>query len=154
MSASTQVKLSTDRARQLRAFAEQEGTSMSGAVGKLFKALYAHTDIHHDIPSVTINTLADGVAIKFPDSKTVGFSFDAIGTMVNTIREYLAGEHAGKKTVRLCDPESHAGTFAVWRKGNGIKIAIPASAPEKNFSPDLLEDFADILEAEIAKSKA
>lgn len=154
MTTSTQVKLSTDRARQLRALAEQEGTSMSGAVGKLFRALYSHTDVRHDIPSVTINALVDGVAIKFPDSKTVGFSFDAIGTMATMIREYLAGDHAGEKTVQLCDPETHAGTFAIWRKGNGVKVAIPASAPAKSFSPDLLEDFADILEAEIAKSKA
>ena len=154
MSAHETFTLPKDRARQLRAFAEQEGVSMSGAVGKLFKSIYSDANVRHDIPSVTINTLADGVAIKFPESKTVGFSFDAIATMAKMIREYLAGEHAGEKIVQLCDPENHAGSFAIWRRGNGIKVAIPASGTEKNFTPDLLEDFADILEAEIAKAQA
>ena len=146
-----QVKLSPDRAAQLRNLAEREGVSMNAALGKLFRALYSHTDVTRSIPSVQVNALENGLAIRFPKSNTTGFSFDAIAQMAETIREYLAGEHAGEKTVRLCT--THGGTFAIWRKGGGFKLAIPAAAPEKNFTVDLLEDFADILEHEIAKAK-
>lgn len=147
-----QVKLSPDRATQLRNLAEREGVTMNTAVGKLFRALYAHTDVPHEIPSISVNALTDGLAVRFPKAKTTGFTFKVVEQMAETIREYLVGEHTGEKTVRMCT--THGGTFAIWRKGNGFKLAIPANAPEKNFTADLLEDFADILDHEVAKAKA
>lgn len=146
-----QVKLSPDRAAQLRNFAEQEGVSMNTAVGKLFRALYAHTDVPLGIPSIEMNALEDGLAIRFPKSETAGFSHKAIAQIAETIRAYLAGDYAGEKTIRYCLAKE--GTFAIWRKGPAFKIAIPAAAPEKNFTVDLLEDFADILEHEVSKAK-
>ncbi|SLN62214.1 hypothetical protein PEL8287_03388 [Roseovarius litorisediminis] len=149
-----QIKLAEDRVAQLRGFAKQEGVSMNAAVGKLFRALYAHTDVTHNIPSVQVSALSDGLAIRFPNSPITGFSFDSAAKIAQTIREYLTGKHAGEKLVHLTDPNSHTGSFAIWRKGNAIKVAIPANAPEKNFTTDLAEDFAEILEAGVAKVEA
>jgi hypothetical protein len=144
--------MSPDRAAQLRNLAQQDGTSINGAVAKLFRALHAHTDVEHSIPSVQVNALADGLAIQLEGNKATGFGFTATAQVAETIRAFLAGNHAGEKVMRFCP--IHGGTFTIWRKGGGVKIAIPAAAPEKNFSVDLLEDFADILEREIAKAKS
>ncbi|OAO03215.1 hypothetical protein A8B76_08370 [Roseovarius indicus] len=117
------------------------------------KLLYEHTEAEHNIPSVEVNVLADGIAIRFPNSPTTGFSFDAASKIANTIREYLNGEHLGEKNAHLTDPDSHASSFAVWRRGNSIKVAVPMNAPEKNFTHDLAEEFADLLDKAVTRSK-
>ena len=149
----TQIKLPDDRVQQLRNLAEAQGTSLSGVVGSLMKLLYAHTEVEHDIPSIKVNALPDGLAIRFPESEMTGFSFKAASRLAGLIREYLRGEHAGEKRVELTDPDSHAGSFAIWRRGKSIKIAIPLNANEKNFSHDLADEFADLLESAIAKAQ-
>jgi len=146
-----QVKLSPDRANQLRGLAERNGVSMNTAIGKLFRALNQDTDVPCDIPSVEINALSDGLAIRFERNSVTGFNFEAVAKITKMIREYLAGEHAGKKNVAMCGEEG--GTLTIWRAGNGFKMAIPAAAPEKNFTPDLLEDFADLLDHAVKKAQ-
>ncbi|MER3357843.1 MAG: hypothetical protein RLQ73_28275, partial [Hoeflea sp. D1-CHI-28] len=141
-----------DRAQQLRNLATAKGTSLSGAVGALMKLLYEHTETEHNIPSVEVNVLADGLAIRFPNSPTTGFSFDAAAKIADAVREYLDGQHAGEKNAHLTDPDTHANSFAIWRRGNSIKIAIPMNAPEKNFTHDLAEEFADLLDNAVARS--
>lgn len=149
----TQIKLPDDRVQQLRNLAEAQGTSLSGVVGSLMKLLYEHTEVEHNIPSIKVNALSDGLAIRFPDSDVTGFSFEAAARLAEVIREYLRGDHAGeRKDIELTDTDSHGGSFAIWRKGNAIKIAIPSSAPEKNFTRDLAEEFADLLENAVAKA--
>lgn len=145
----TQIKLPDDRVQQLRKLAEAQGTSLSGAVGGLMKLLYAHTEVEHDIPSIKVNAFPDGLAIQFPKSKVTEFSFAAATRMADVIREFVAGEHTAKKFVGGPD-----GPFEIWRKGNAIKIAIPLQSPEKNFTRDLAEEFADLLENAVTKVTA
>ncbi|MEP1992107.1 MULTISPECIES: hypothetical protein [Rhodobacterales] len=145
------IKLPADRAAQIKDMAEQHGISNSTAIGKLFRALNQDTDVPCDIPSVEINALSDGLAIRFERNSVTGFNFVAVAKITKMIREYLAGEHAGKKNVAMCGEEG--GTLTIWRAGNGFKMAIPAAAPEKNFTPDLLEDFADLLDHAVKKAQ-
>ncbi|MDO5757253.1 MAG: hypothetical protein Q4P24_07010 [Rhodobacterales bacterium] len=147
-----QIKLAPDRAAQIRNLAAQEGVSMNTAIGKLFRALYGHTDVPHDIPSIKINALADGLTVRVEDNETTGFSFETVAQIAQTLRAFLAGEHPGGRIVLACP--THGGTFAIWRRGTAFKIEIPAEAAEKNLTSDLLEDLAAILEHEIAKTKA
>lgn len=152
MSNLVSLRLPEDRARQLRNLADAHSTSLSGAVGKLFHALYAHTGVPHNIPSISVNAMSNGLVIRFPDSKPTGFSYQAADQIAVTIRDYLDGDYAGEKTICPTDPGTHKGSFAIWRRGNAIKIAIPMNAPAKSFTHDLAEEFAELLEAEIAKA--
>lgn len=145
------IKLPADRAAQIKGLAELHGISTSTAIGKLFRALNQNTDVPCDIPSIEINSLSDGLAIRFERNSVTGFNFEAVAKITKMIREYLAGEHAGKKNVLMCAEEG--GTLTIWRAGNGYKLAIPAAAPEKNFTPDLLEDLADLLDHAVKKAQ-
>ncbi|MDM8166995.1 MAG: hypothetical protein QUV18_13680 [Roseovarius sp.] len=150
------IQLPRERIEQLRQFGQATSTStMSEIVGSLLKLARQQGLVEHGIPgiNVKVNVLADGLAIRFPNSPTAGFSFDAASKIADTIREYLDGQHAGEKNAHLTDPDTHANSFAIWRRGNSIKIAIPMNAPEKNFTHDLAEEFADLLDNAVARSK-
>ncbi|MEH6521115.1 hypothetical protein [Sulfitobacter sp.] len=145
------IKLPADRAAQIKGLAELHGISTSTAIGKLFRALNQNTDVPCDIPSIEINSLSDGLAIRFEKNKVTGFDFEAVAKITKLIREYLAGEHAGERNILLC--AEHGGTLTLRRIGNGYKLAIPAAAPEKNFTPDLLQDFADLMDHAAVKAQ-
>lgn len=149
------IQLPRERIEQLRQFGQATSTStMSEIVGSLLKLARQQGLVEHGIPGIDVNVLADGLAIRFPDSPTTGFSFNAAAKISDTVREYLDGQHAGEKNAHLTDPDSHANSFAIWRRGNSIKIAIPMNGSEKTFTRDLAEEFADLLDQAIRQSKA
>uniref|UniRef100_UPI003B51999C hypothetical protein n=1 Tax=Roseovarius indicus TaxID=540747 RepID=UPI003B51999C len=153
------IQLPRERIEQLRQFGQATSAStMSEIVGSLLKLARQQGLVEHGIPGIDVNVLADGLAIRFPNSPTTGFSFEAASRIADTIREYLNGEHVGEKIeeridIHLTDPDNHAGSFSIWRRGNSLKIGIPMNAPEMNFTHDLAAEFADLLDRAIRQSK-
>lgn len=149
----TQIKLPTDRVNQLREVARGmgENTTLSAALGGIFKMYREQGMLSHGIPSVQINSLADGLAIKFDEGQTVGFSFTDAQRLATEIRNCLAGANEGQKIIHMLS--DHAGSFMVHGHGNAIGVSLPMSVPPKMFSRDLALELADLVEYEISKAQ-
>lgn len=146
------IRLPKDRADQLRKFAQDTNDStISAALGRLMKMARDHGLIEHGIPSVKINSLKDGLAIKFDGGETVGFAFKDAQRMSDEICRCLRGENGGTKIIHLC--QTHGGSFSVNGRGNAIAVSIPLDAKPKMFTRDLASEFADLLEHEIANAE-
>lgn len=148
----TTIRLPRDRVNQLRQVAQgMNDATLSEALGAIFKMAREQGLVAHGIPSVQINALDDGLAIKFDEGETVGFSFDEAQRIANEIRNCLAGKNEGQRLVHMC--EAHAGSFWVHGRGNAVAIAMPVNSDPKMFTRDLAAELADLLEHEIAKGK-
>lgn len=139
------VKMAPERVTQLKQMAANMGaTNMSEVLAKLIEFAQTEGLLAHEIPGVGINTLADGLAIKFDDRETVGFSFDDAARLASEIREFLAGGR-GEKLVLGMSADKQL-NFGLKGRGQGIAISIPANAPAKVFDRGLASEFARLIE--------
>lgn len=140
----TSIALPTERADQLRQLSNAlGGASMSETLQQLFQlARDQGLMTGHDIPGVRLNVVSDGVVIQFDDSAPAGFSFASARSLVDTIRQFIAGSNDVPHFISL----DH--DYSVRRKGRGIIVELNFSnnASEKAWNTDLASDFADLIE--------
>ena len=133
------LKVPPERLAQLREMAaNMGGVNVSEVLAKLIEFAQREGLIDHAIPGVRINALSDGVAIKFDEGETVGFSYEEAGQLAFEIRKYLSGERSAKT-----DNEN----FSIKGKGQGVAVSIPAnSETPKVFDRGLAAEFARLID--------
>lgn len=147
------IRLPKDRADQLRQLAQNmDDSTISAALGRLMQMAREQGLVEHGIPSVQINALSDGLAIRFDEGDTFGFTLSSVQELSDNICQCLRGENNGMRLTHICEP--HNSSFAVTGRGNAISISIPEDAKPKMFSRDLASEFADLLEHEIANASS
>ncbi|MFC2967711.1 hypothetical protein [Acidimangrovimonas pyrenivorans] len=140
------LKVPQERITQLKQMAANMGAqNMSEVLAKLIAFAQNEGLIAHEIPGVKINALADGLAIKFDDGETVGFSSEDAARLASEIRAFLAGERTAKQVISM-NADKRA-NFALKGKGQGIAVSIPAfSKTPKVFDRGLADEFARLIE--------
>ncbi|KGB82005.1 hypothetical protein JT55_10040 [Rhodovulum sp. NI22] len=124
--------------------ANMGAVNMSEVLAKLVEFAQNEGLIAHEIPGVQINALADGLAIKFDDGETVGFSFEDAARLASEIRGFLSGEPSAKTVISInADKQIN---FGLKGRGQGIAISIPAKSPAKVFDRGLADEFARLIE--------
>ncbi|KAA8606026.1 hypothetical protein AL036_16400 [Salipiger aestuarii] len=123
--------------------ANMGGVNMSEVLAKLVEFAQSEGLIAHEIPGVKINKLSNGLVIKFDEEKSTSFDFDQAESLVNEIRAFLAGDRtSGTLTADA----------TLKGKGQGIAIAIPATAPAKVFDRGLAAEFARLIEMHLPEA--
>ncbi|WP_420010466.1 hypothetical protein [Tateyamaria sp.] len=80
------IRLPKDRADQLRQLAQNmDDSTISAAVGRLMQMAREQGLVEHGIPSVQINALSDGLAIRFDEGDTFGFTFSSVQELSDSI---------------------------------------------------------------------
>jgi|GEM_PF-6170730 len=133
------IQLAPERHAQLKQMAaNMGGVNISEALAKLIELAQNEGLISHEIQGVKISALSDGLAIKFDEGETVGFSYEEAAWLAAGIHAFLAGERNKKFASR---------NYAVKGRGQGIAISIPAeSEGSKVFDRGLADEFARLLE--------
>ncbi|MDO6521288.1 hypothetical protein Q4578_06800 [Shimia thalassica] len=146
------IKVPHERLTQLKQMAANMGAvNMSEVFAKLIAYAQSEGLIAHEIPGVKINALSDGLAIKFDDGETVGFSFEEAARLTSEIRAYLAGEREKQKVISLNN--DRAANFALAGKGQGLSVAIPAFGEKpKVFDRGLADEFARLVDMALPKA--
>jgi len=134
----TTMKVPSERHAQLKQMAANMGrVNVSEVLAKLIELAQNEGLIDHGIPGVKINALSDGIAIKFDEGETRGFSHEEAGRLASEIRDYLSGERSAKT-----DSEN----FSLKGKGQGLAISIPANGTPKVFDRGLAAEFARLID--------
>lgn len=139
------VQLAPERHAQLKEMAaNMGGVTLSEVLAKLIE--FAQNDglIAHEIPGVKISALSDGLAIKFDNGETVGFSFDDAARLASEIRGFLSGDRDEKLVLSMNAKQQI--NFGIKGRGQGVAISIPAMAPAKVFDRGLAAEFARLIE--------
>lgn len=145
------LKVPQERITQLKQMAANMGAvNMSEVLAKLIEFAQNEGLVAHEIPGVKINALADGVAIKFDDGETVGFSFEEAARLASEIRDFLKGERAAKTVISINTGKQM--NFALKGRGQGIAISIPANSPAKVFDRGLADEFTRLIEMALPKA--
>ncbi|MDE4173673.1 hypothetical protein PXK01_05875 [Phaeobacter sp. PT47_59] len=139
------LKVPQERITQLKQMAANMGAvNMSEVLAKLIEFAQSEGLIAHEIPGVKINALADGLAIRFDDGETIGFSHSEAAQLASEIRDFLSGERSAKTVISI-NAEKQM-NFGLKGRGQGIAISIPADAPAKMFDRGLADEFARLIE--------
>lgn len=143
------LKVPQERITQLKQMAANMGAvNMSEVLAKLIEFAQNEGLVAHEIPGVTINALADGLAIKFDDGEYVKFSFEEAALLASEIRAFLSGE---PKTVISINADKQM-NFGLKGKGQGIAISIPAKSAAKVFDRGLASEFARLIDMALPKA--
>lgn len=142
------LKLPHERLSQLKQMAANMGAvNMSEVLAKLIEFAQNEGLIAHEIPGVKINALSDGLAIRFDEGETVGFSHAEARQFANEIRGFLAGEPSVRTVISInADKKMN---FALKGKGQGIAISIPATGAPKVLDRGLATELARLIEKEL-----
>lgn len=145
------IKLPHERLTQLKQMAANMGAvNMSEVLAKLIEFAQSEGLIAHEIPGVKINALADGLAIRFDDGETVGFSHAEAAQLASEIRAFLSGEPNAKTVISInADKQMN---FGLKGKGQGIAISIPAKSEAKVFDRGLAAEFARLIDMALSKA--
>lgn len=124
------------------------GKTMSETLQALFSAARAQGLIEgHSIPGVTINALPDGLAVQFDDAEATGFTIEGARALADNVRLFATGANDSPSII---DADHD---FIVRRKGRGmiVELGIRKDAPEKAWNFDIAAEFADLIDAAVAK---
>ncbi|WP_424976807.1 hypothetical protein [Leisingera sp. S232] len=142
------LKVPQERITQLKQMAANMGAvNMSEVLAKLVEFAQNEGLIAHEIPGVKINALPDGLAVKFDDGETVGFSFEDAARLATEIRGFLDGERDEKTVISMNSDKQM--NFGLKGKGQGIAISIPANSEAKVFDRGLTAEFARLIDMAI-----
>lgn len=145
------LKVPQERITQLKQMAANMGAvNMSEVLAKLIEFAQSEGLVAHEIPGVKINALSDGVAIKFDDSETVGFSFEEAARLASEIRDFLTGERSPNTLISIGADKQMK--FGLKGKGQGIAISIPAKSEAKVFDRGLASEFARLIDMALPKA--
>lgn len=145
------IKLPHERLTQLKQMAANMGAvNMSEVLAKLIEFAQNEGLVAHEIPGVKINALADGLAIKFDDGETVGFSHAEAAQLASEIRAFLSGE-ANARTLISINADKQM-NFGLKGRGQGIAISIPANSEAKVFDRGLASEFARLIDMALPKA--
>ncbi|OWU84469.1 hypothetical protein ATO6_12310 [Oceanicola sp. 22II-s10i] len=147
------IQLPRERLEQLRQLSlGMPDTTMSAVIGELLNLARREGLIGHDIPGVTINALSDGIAIRFEDGPTSGFSFEEAAGIAETIRKFVAGDRP--KGGVMIFAASHKSVFHIVGKGQGIEVKTISGSREgsKILTRDLTMELAEVLDRVVTQS--
>ena len=138
----TSLGLPRMRHEQLRQFAEQHGLTMSATLGELLKIAREAQRADPGIPSVRIAPTDAGLSVQLDDRPAHDLASDGPRCLIETLREMAAPRSERGTTLNL----DH--DFQVKRQGPAIGVQLGGERGTRAlFSPDLAEEFADLLEA-------
>lgn len=145
------VKMAPERVIQLKQMASaMGGVNMSEVLAKLVEFAQNEGLIAHEIPGVKINALSDGLAIKFDDGETIGFSFAEAARLATEIQEFLAGDRSNSAVISMNSERKL--NFFLRGRGQGIAISIPADADAKIFDRGLASEFSRLIQMTLPSS--
>lgn len=143
------IKLSPRRHEQLRAIASTLGLSLTDTIGHLVNKEIAAGTIPNSIPGIVVRRLDDGVHIQIDDRASATVTFETARRMAEALRSVANG---GSAIINV-SPSSATNSFAVARRGTGIKFKMPFYGPDAKqwedapaFPADLARDLAAVIE--------
>ncbi len=146
------LKVPQERITQLKQMAANMGAvNMSEVMAKLIEFAQSEGLIAHEIPGVKINAFSNGLAIKFDDGETVGFTFDEAARFASEIKDFLAGERSNQHVMSINAQKKM--NFALKGRGQGIAVSVPADAAPKLLDRGLATELARLIEMAIANAE-
>lgn len=133
----TSLRLPPRRAAQLKAISTALSLPLSDTIGHLIRREIAAGTISDDIPGIVVERVDLGVSITIDEHPAAIYSVEDARDLANTIRQVAAG---GTGIVNM------QRRFAVYRKGSGIKLALPFPGPETAFPADIVRDLATLID--------
>jgi hypothetical protein len=134
------LQLPTERLQQIKNIGAVLGLSIADTVGHLIRAEVARGTIPDALPGINLARKGNVVVVGLDDETISTFSLSAARSLADTVAEFTVAEKAMQKLYNL----DH--DFMVERKGNGIKVTIPAmNGITKAFSFDVARDFARLV---------
>lgn len=133
----TSLRLPPRRFAQLKSISAALNLPLSDTIGHFIRKEIAAGTIADDLPGIIVERVDRGVSITIDDHPAAIYSVEDARDLANTIREVAAG---GSGIVNM------QRKFAVYRKGNGIKLALPFPGPETAFPADIVRDIATLIE--------
>lgn len=144
------IQLAPERHAQLKAIgAALGGLTITETIAHMINSEIEKGTIPAGFEGVNVFAADGGLKIGFDDLPPVFFSKEAVADLIAILRDF---SEPGKGATILVNMQHD---FKIERRGTGLKVAIPFGARNaKSFSRDLARDLANLLEHEIAGSKA
>ncbi|KUF12401.1 hypothetical protein AVJ23_01330 [Pseudoponticoccus marisrubri] len=141
----SRIALPQERLLQLDRLKDHyEASSVSQAIRAMITHLAELGVIEHEIPGIEIRKIGKHVSVMFDEGERVAFTSEGAQALVGHIRERLATKGRQGPLINI----DHGYTL----RGAGGAVAIEIGGVEKKLAPDVIDEFADLIEAQIKHS--